>query len=622
MKISYNWLKWYIPEMPTPEKLAEVFTFHICEVESFEKLPDGDVIFDLKILPNRAHDLLSHQGVARELASVLDIKFVDPIPKYKVPKSKPTKLKISILTNKDRRHVGRIVRNIKVGPSPEWMTNHLASIGQRSINNIVDATNIVMFDCGQPTHAFDLGKIEGEELNIRDAKDGEKVVLLTGEEKELKNGMIAICDKRGNILDTGIKGGKYAEITNKTNSLILEADNFDPIFARKTGQALNIATDAKKRFENDLSPELAPYAMLELSALIFEMCPDAIFEDIIDTYPQKQQQRKISVSVDYINKRLGSNFLKKEIENVWKKLNFKYTEKNGEFEIAVPFLRVDITGPHDLVEDLISVLGYDRLEEKMPKIKLESKVNEIFSKMYCARKKLLAEGYSEVMTYTFRNKGEVEVLASASDKKFLRTNLTDGLRESMKLNQANAPLLGVNEIKIFEIGTVFSTQSGSASDGKKIQEEMHVAYGNKKEIKEMTLEKYISENPSFKEHGYFSTEKFLVLAPSRSQVSLKEDSLSHFKMWSLFPFIARDIAVWVPENINSEEVKKIIIKNMGNMVVRGPELFDKFKKGNQISFAFRLVFQSYDRTLTDDEVNETMTKITNKLKENKDWQVR
>ena len=159
MKISYNWLKWYIPDAPAPDELEDVFTYHLCEVEGVEKKGD-DTIFDINILPNRAHDLLSHQGVARELASLLDIKFVDPTPKYKIPESKPTDLKIEVESEKCRRYMGRIVRNAKVGSSPDWVVKQLESIGQRSINNMVDAANIVMFDCGQPTHVFDLNKIK------------------------------------------------------------------------------------------------------------------------------------------------------------------------------------------------------------------------------------------------------------------------------------------------------------------------------------------------------------------------------------------------------------------------------------------------------------------------------
>src|SRR6185369_2993868 len=199
MKISYNWLKWYIPEAPDADKLADLLTYHLAEVETVEKLADGDSILDIKILPNRAHDLLSHLGMAREIASLLDIKFVDPTPKYKVPESIATTLKDEIKTDACKRYMGRVIRNVKVGPSPEWMVKHLESIGQRAINNIVDATNIVMFDCGEPTHVFDLDKIKGS-LVARSAKDGEKVTMLDGKESVLTSSDFVVSDSENALI--------------------------------------------------------------------------------------------------------------------------------------------------------------------------------------------------------------------------------------------------------------------------------------------------------------------------------------------------------------------------------------------------------------------------------------
>ena len=196
MKISYNWLKWYIPNVVEPEKLRDVFTYHLTEVESLDKLGTGDTsdwIFDLNILPNRAHDLLSHSGVARELSGQLGISFTDPTKTYEDimakkiisltdPEGKSTSngagLKVEIQTPNCRRYMARIIRNIKVGPSPEWVVKHLESIGQRSINNIVDATNLVMYNCGQPTHAFDLNKITDNKLAITNATDGEELPVV------------------------------------------------------------------------------------------------------------------------------------------------------------------------------------------------------------------------------------------------------------------------------------------------------------------------------------------------------------------------------------------------------------------------------------------------------------
>ncbi len=609
MNISYNWLKWYIPEAPDADKLADVFNYHLCEVESLEKKPDGNIIFDIKILPNRAHDLLSHQGIAHELASLLNINFVDPTPKYKIPASakatagKP-ELKIEVNTNKCRRYMGRIIRGIKIGSSPEWVVKHLESVGQRSINNIVDAANIVMFDCGQPVHAFDLDKLNGS-IIVREAKDGEEMTTLDNKEVKLENSNMVIADAKNVLAVAGIKGGKIAEVDNNTKNIVIEVANFDPISVRKTAQALNIITDAKKRFENDLSPELGSYAMLELSALIYEMCPEAIFENVVDIYPKKQETRKLSFSSDKISKILGLSVSIEEIKDILKRYNFEFTENAGKFEIIIPLMRLDLMIEEDMAEEIGRILGYDKIKGKIPKINFKPKINEIYSKILWVRNKLLSDGYSEVMTYAFCDKGEVEVMQSASDKKFLRTNLADGLKESIKLNQANAPLLGTEEVKIFEIGTVF----------KKSGEEMHVAFGNKKETREITLDEYTKSAELFL-NGLAGVGDPENRGPKKTTLPMK------FKMWPLFPFIARDVAVWVPEEIKSEKVAKIIKDNMGDMVIRGPELFDEFKKDGKVSYAFRLVFQSYNRTLTDIEVNEIMTKITNKIKENDGWQVR
>src|ERR1035437_8982953 len=594
MLISYNWLKWYIPDAPEAEKLVDIFNYHLCEMESLEKKPDGDVVFDLKILPNRAHDLLSHLGVARELSSLLNIKFVDPTPKYKIPESKPTTLKIDVESDKCRRYMGRIVRNVKVGRSPEWMVKHLESIGQRSINNMVDAANIVMFDCGQPTHVFDSNKVD-EKLVVRFAKDNEELTTLDNKECKLKSSNLVIADTKNVLAIAGVKGGKIAEVDNNTKNIIIEVANFDPISVRKTAQALNIITDAKKRFENDLSPELAEYGMRELSATILEMCPEAIFEEIVDVYPQKQEIRKLSFSADKVSKILGLDVSVDETKDILKRYNFIYTENTGKCKITVPPLRLDLVIEEDMAEEIGRVLGYDKVKGKVSKIDFIPKQNETYKKIPWARNKLLSDGYSEVMTTSFRNSGEVGVLASASDKNFLRIDLADGLMESYKLNHTNVSLLGTNEVKIFEIGTVF----------KKDREEMRIAYNAKGKITEIKLEEFCKDMPP----DFF-------LKPKNYNLDAK------FKMWSLYPFIARDIAVWVPEEIKSENVAKIIKENMGDIVIKGPELFDEFKKGNQISYAFRLVFQSYERTLTDAEVNDIMTKITNKIKGNTGWQVR
>lgn len=626
MLISYNWLKWYVPEIPAAEKLADIFNYHLCEVETVEKKSD-DFVFDLKILPNRAHDLLSHQGVARELASLLNIEYVDPTPKYKIPASLPTGLEVKIDSDKCRRYMGRIVRGVKVGPSPDWMVKHLEAIGQRSINSIVDASNIVMFDCGAPTHAFDLDKINGS-IVIREAKDEEKITTLDNRDLTLMSTNLAIADSVDILAIAGVKGGKQAEVTEHTINIILEVANFDPISVRRTAQALNIFTDARKRFENDLSPELATYAMRELSALIAEICPGAVFEEIVDEYPIKQKKRELSFFTDRISKILGMKVLDEQVEDILKRYNFEYrfdptllpprtsgrvregSGEGGGFQITVPSERLDLNIEEDMTEEVGRILGYDKVKPEIPKINLPElpsgktgftpKENATHAKISWVRYRLLTEGYSEVMTYTFQDNGEVEVMQSASDKKFLRTNLGDGLKESLKLNQLNASLLGSTEVKIFEIGTVWDPK-----------EKICVAYSDGDKITEATLDNFC------KTYQDYQREPLVKVAPESGSSNLE----TKFKMWSLFPFIVRDVSVWVSGIVQSDQVSKIIQENAGELLVKGPDLFDEFSKGDRKSCAFRLVFQSPDRTLTDLEVNKIMQNINEKLVA-KDWQVR
>jgi phenylalanyl-tRNA synthetase beta chain len=597
MKISYNWLQNYFEEeLPSLEKLSEGIIFHSFEVEDVEKKGD-DNIFDIKILPDRAHDCLSHFGIAKEVGVIFGMKVKEK--KYKIFEPKSTELQIEIKDDKCIRYMGRIIRNVKVEESPKWLKEKLNAIGQKSINNIVDAANFIMYDLGQPIHCFDLDKMQSNKIIVRSGMVGEKIITLDKKEINLDESVLIIGDEIDPLAIAGIKGGNKAEVDFNTKNLVIEVANFNSITTRKTSKKVGILTDAVKRYENELSPELAGYAMDGITDLIWELTGGEV-ENIVDIYPKKITQRKVVVSVDYINKRLGSFFSKEEIESVWKRLGFSYKENNHEFEIEVPYLRMDITGPHDLVEDVIKVLGYDRLQEKLPEIKLESKINETFSKVLSARNKLLNDGYSEVMTYVFRNSGEVEVLASASDKKFLRTNLTDGLKESLKLNQLNAPLLEMSEIKIFEIGTVFL----------KDKEEMHVAYNDKKNIIETTLEKFIEEKIS-------SNESINLLSTFNFQLSTRR-----FTPWSIYPFITRDVAVWIPEGDTPLELEKLLKDEATDLLVRAPYMFDSFTKGGKTSYGFRLVFQSYDKTLTDDEINIIMAKISHKIKENSRWELR
>ena len=617
MKLSYNWLKSYIPDIPKADKVADLIIFHICEIESVEKLEGGDTVFDVKILPDRAHDLLSHYGFAREISGLLGLSM--QIPEYKVKETISTDLKIEIESENCRRYMGRIAKGIKVGPSPKWMVEFLGVIGQRSINNIVDATNIVMFDLGQPIHAFDLAKLPGRKIVVKNARNNDELQLV-GSEKitvKLKDTDIMIIDGKENLAIAGVKGGLLSGINDETTDILIEVANFDPVSVRKTARRLSLQTDASKRFENNLSPELCEKAMIEISALVMEMCPDVIFEDIVDVYPMKQEEKKISFSSKYISNKLGIHISDEKIEEILKNYSYIYYHEGEVWNVSVPYMRIDLECPQDFVEELGRVYGYDKVKPELPKMKNVDKDDDAWVNICIIKQKLIEDGYREIMTGTFSDKGDLEILASASDKNFLRTNLTDGLKNSLKLNKINLPLLDIPEVKIFEIGTVFTKRG----------EEMHVCFGDEKNITEMTLEEYIEEHSEDKfpyeipwgrdGASDFLREKVLPLVSPR-QV-LEEQKI--FKPWSLYPFIVRDIAVWIPEGVPPENLENICKSFGTELLVREPKLFDSFTKGGRTSYAYRLVFQSYDRTLTDEEISTIMSNITEKILTS-GWEVR
>lgn len=585
MKISYNWLQKYFKEkLPSPEDVASGIIFHSFEVEEVEKVGD-DTVFEIKILPDRAHDCLSHWGIAKEISAIFNIPIMDTTGSPVENKSN-SDLVIDVKDSNCRRYMGRVVKDVKVGPSPEWLSNALSSIGQKSINNIVDATNYVMFDLGNPIHAFDLDKLASHKIIIDKASNGEKLTLLDGREVTLDESMLTIRDEKDALVVAGVKGGKKAEVDSSTKNIMIEVANFEPVSTRKTARKLAIFTDSAKRFENEIHPVLAEIAINKISNLIIEIAGGEACE-IVDVYNDKKDEIKtISFNESYIERMLGVKISANEIDEILNKFNYEYKKENGNYTLTIPTLRLDISGPHDIVEEVGRIYGYEKVVPVLPHENFEIKEDETWYKINLAKSYLISLGYKEVMTYAFVDKGEVEVMASAMNKNFLRTNLLEGVKKSFEMNKINASLLDLSEIKIFEIGSVFF------HDG----EVVNVCTVTKKESKEVSLDEFVKTIPSDFKSG-----------------DIKLTSKNLFQMWSLYPFISRDIAVWLPEGEDGEKLKNIFTEECGKLLVKEPYLFDKFTKEGRTSYAYRLVFQSYDRTLRDEEVEEIMQKINNKI---------
>lgn len=588
MKYSYTWLQQHIEEsLPKPEVLKETIIFHAFEVESVEHVGD-DTVLDIKVLPDRAGDCLSHYGMAREIAGLLNLTLkTEP---YSLPDMELL-LPVEVKSERCRRYIAVRIDGVKVGPSPDWLRTRLEAVGQKSINNVVDATNFILFDQGQPTHAYDAAKVDGG-ISVRDAKEGEKIITLSDEEKVLQPTMLVIADYLGALGIAGVKGGKSAEITNETTSIILEIANFDPASVRKTARALSLPTDAAKRFENDLAPEVAPLAAAQLITLIKGIAGGEV-TGVKDIYPVPIPPHTLSFSTSAVTRLLG-DIMGDVIKKVFDQYHYTYAVSDNTFTLDVPYWRRDISGAHDIAEEVGRVMGYEHISTKAFPVVLPIEDNPIYQSMRAARAWLVHDGYREVMTYTFAKKGEVEVARGPVGKSALRANLSDGLKDAYDRNVRNAPLLGIFEVKLFEIGTVFSKDT----------EEVRVATADKNGITEVLLADYIAE------------KKIVV-----DTVTLERTPATQpFIPWSLYPFITRDIAVW----ITGDEIKlKNIVETFATEhCVTPPVVFDRFTKDDKTSIAYRLVFQSKEKTLTDAEVETQFQTLVTELQKHREFTIR
>lgn len=346
MKFLHSWIQDYIQDkIPEGEEFVEKISTNAFEVEEFnkienpkeivsDKIPEIDYIYDLNILPNRAHDALSHYFLAKEVATLFDFKLkniLQDLEEFKkdlnIEKTNTSFIKIQE-TKECSRFIGVRVEGVEVAPSPNFIKYRLESIGEKSINNIVDITNYVQFSFNKPMHAYDANLVN-KFLEVRFAKENEKMLTLDNRDLDLNEDTLVIADSENVLALAGIKGGKYSGITDNTNKVIIESANFNPISIRKTSGKYNLKTDASKRFENGIADSLVEIGTLETLRLIKEYASGENFKilEIVDNFPKEKQSSwkyKVSVSLLEINKILGINLEEKEVEDILKKLDFDY----------------------------------------------------------------------------------------------------------------------------------------------------------------------------------------------------------------------------------------------------------------------------------------------------------
>jgi len=637
MKFSKAWLQTYSKELlPDTVTLRDRITFNAFEVEEVIEV-HGDDIFDIKVLPNRAHDALSHRGMGRDITALLGTTFVDPEMYYNGPGVETVKTPVvSILDEKAcTRFMSVRIDGITVTDSPLWLKERLEAIGQRSINSIVDITNYVQFAINKPMHAYDRSLVEGETLIARYAKEGETLRTLDEKELVLDASTLVIADREKPLGLAGIKGGKFSGVSAGTTSLIIESANFNSTLIRKTAQKYGIRTDASKRFENEISSSLVEEGLRMTIALIQKLNKDALVSPITDVYPVKEEAVFVDVSLEEINSVLGTIFMAVDVEVLWKKLGFSFTKADSVYHVSIPPERLDLRIKEDLIEEVARVYGLSNIKGVMPVLSGKGAPHKRLFYENKIKNILHAHGFSEVMTYSFGDVGDVEIVKGlATDKEKLRTVLAGGVEKAFQMNMLNSPLLNVDVIRMYEFGNIFTRESERRhfaliiDDGKKKSVFTQEVAAILEEIKTaLSLSEVIpvvfSTKPYIVEVDFDSLIEFLP-EPTAYEPLDRTDSKPTYKAVSPYPFIVRDIAVWVPSGVTWESIHTLMQTVVSPLIVR-IDCFDTFSKEIdgvlKTSYAFRVVLQSFERTLTDIEANVVAEQMYSLLKE-KGYEIR
>ncbi len=631
MIISLNWIKKYFDkDLPAVPELENLITFHAFEVEGIESKPD-DTVMDIKVLPDRMHYALSHRGIAREFSVITKLPFINKKAENILADNSVSPISVKIEAEKCTRYIGRKVSGIKIGPSPEWLKKSLESIGQRSINNIVDASNYVMFDIGQPLHAFDADKVVGG-ITVRMAKTGEKLVTLDNKDIALDESIMIIADDEGPLAIAGVKGGKKAEVDANTKNIILESANFNSTQIRRTSNKVGIKTDAVKRYENTVPNIITEEAMVAFSDLVSKVSPGAKFSTITDIGDKNNSTVTVNTTFSYLIERYGGEITNAEIVKILNSLDVTVKENGDQIELTSPSYRIDLNIADDYVDEIGRIHGYENVKAvKTDDLDRKVAVEPIMYISDAIRNILTGLGFSEVYLYSLVAKGDLEVAYPlAKDKSALRKNLEEGMIKSLEMNVNNAPLLGLDYVGLFEIGKVF-TKDGEflhlAISGSQIKKIKGVKSEDKIKLAIAEISKKFGSdikggiknigNNSIIEIDLTDILKNIKLPENYSELNYEKASQKKYTPVSNYPFMVRDIALFVGTE-SSEEVWNIIfnsIKESGaDTLLRRHELFDVFKKkdetGKEItSYAFRMVFQSYEKTLSDEEINAVMDKI-------------
>ena len=641
-----------------------------------EALNLNDVIFEIAVTPNRP-DALSHVGVARDLSAIFNRDLHLPEIVLKESKIKANEIaSVEIIDQKNcPRYSAKVVLNVQIKESPEWLKNRLAKIGLRPINNVVDVTNFILHELGQPLHAFDLDLLEGKKIIVKSTEQEKEFITLDSKVRKLPQNTLMICDAKREVAIAGIMGGENSEINPSTKNILIESAYFNPSSIRRTSKALQLSTDSSYRFERGTDPSITKYAAERAAQLIFELAGGEVAEGIIDIYPKIIERKEITLRYSRVNKILGYEISKEKIHQILSRLGLALKDLDeNSLLVSVPTFRPDIEREIDLIEEIARINGYDNipvvpkinitLEKKVDQQKFEDDVRNIISSF----------GFYEMINNPLESEWEARLTGNpiflanpqSAEMSCLRTSLFAGGLNSVKRNLN----FGIRNMMLFEIGNVFEKKSdlliNTFDDISEKQNLILILSGKEEEKTWYSDEKffdfyslkgfvnsftqkisldnqltdlyYSSENEIY---SYYFTKNFnnqlvgvggKVKKDVLSKFDINQDVfVFEFDLSALkkiapdvkkyieppkFPKIIRDFAFVFDKSVQYLDVKNFILEKASKLLKK-VELFDIFESetlgGNKKSMAFTLEYFDESRTLTEDEVEKDFNYLISEI---------
>lgn len=593
---------------------------------------------DLEITPNRG-DLLSHFGLARDLSAKYGIRLEKP--EFKFDNSQlDDDLKVEIKSEKCSLYMARVIKNVKIAPSPEWLQEKLIAVGAKPINNVVDVTNYIMLDLGHPLHAFDQKKIKGNKIQIKEIENEMDVVTLDGEARAVLPDMLCIWDESSPIAVAGVMGLGNSEVDDSTTDIVLEAAVFDRKSIRKTAKLLNLRTEASARFERGIDDAGTEYAINKAAKMISEIAGGEIVKTI---FADGNIAERSSLEIDYdkINKYADLSIENSQMDKILQNLGFKVQDAKAE----IPSWRHDIEIWQDLAEEIYRINGLDKIEiKKLPELEKPTPSN--YYKKEAIKDYLVELGLDETISYTFLSEGDVEAAKIDSsdllemanpvqeENRYLRNSLIPGLLKAVAKNPS------FDDVEIFEIGSVFSktaewfslgivTAGKSARKVDEIVEKLCAKFNFDQnlfkiyEIEQEELKRFKIKKPAVSIAEADVRELLKVGNFADLDLKLKKEIIS-YRPISKFPPVKRDLAFVLDASMNWDEIKKIVLDVSENIIL--VEKFDEFEsdklgKGMK-SIAFHVWLEDQAKTLADKEADEIISKIVSELKERLEAELR